>query len=69
MCGRSRGSEWEKHHVGFLQSRGVSLEGSREPMEVSAQVQVAEEEGPHGCGVRENKERTDGRGGGPGNWA
>lgn len=37
MCGRSRGSEWEKHHVGFLQSRGVSLEGSREPMEISAQ--------------------------------
>lgn len=31
-------------------------------MKVSAQVKVAEEEGPHGCGVREYKEWTDGRG-------
>lgn len=53
-----RGSEWEKHHVGFLQSRGVSLEGSRELMKVSAQIKVAEEEGQHGFGVSEYKEWT-----------
>lgn len=37
---------------------GVSLEGSRELMKVSAQIKVAEEEGQHGCGVREYKEWT-----------